>query len=145
MKFNTAEFESYILGMFRVLLDRVKSVVMANELLIIMWFRWCAMGRQWCGILHNHWRTASINSRLLFRADCASWGLYHSSGYYEKWYFTDVGKILCSCDFNMIACFWSLIMFLSLSSHWFSPFLTRDCNYILVYSLKSHTGRADSR
>jgi len=39
--------------------------------------RW---GRQWCGIFHYHWWTASIKPTLLFpHADCASWGLSLSS------------------------------------------------------------------
>ena len=29
-------------------------------------FRSCAKGRQWCGIFHYHWWTASIKPRLLF-------------------------------------------------------------------------------
>ena len=37
-------------------------------------------GRQWCGIIHYHWWTASIELRLLFsRAGYASWGLSLSS------------------------------------------------------------------
>jgi len=40
----------------------------------------CARGRQWCGIIHYHWWTASIKPRLLFsRAGYASWGLSLSS------------------------------------------------------------------
>ena len=31
-----------------------------------MEFRSCARGRQWCGICHYHWWTASIKPRLLF-------------------------------------------------------------------------------
>jgi len=31
-----------------------------------MEFRSCARGRQWCGIFHYHWWTASIKPRLLF-------------------------------------------------------------------------------
>jgi len=39
-------------------------------------FKW----RQWCGIIHYHWWTASIKPRLLFsRAGYASWGLSLSS------------------------------------------------------------------
>jgi len=39
-------------------------------------FRSCARGRQWCGISHYNWWTASIKPRLLFsRAGYASWGL----------------------------------------------------------------------
>jgi len=39
-----------------------------------------ARGRQWCGIIHYYWWTASIKPRLLFsRADYASWGLSLSS------------------------------------------------------------------
>jgi len=45
-----------------------------------MEFCWCARGRQWCGIVHYHWWTASIKPRLLFsRAGYASWGLSLSS------------------------------------------------------------------
>jgi len=41
-----------------------------------MEFRLCARGRQWCGIIHHHWWTASIKPRLLFsRAGYASWGI----------------------------------------------------------------------
>ena len=29
-------------------------------------FRFCAWGHQWCGIIHDHWWTASIKPRLLF-------------------------------------------------------------------------------
>jgi len=40
----------------------------------------CARGRQWCGIIHYHWWTASIKPRLLFsRAGYASWELSLSS------------------------------------------------------------------
>jgi len=40
----------------------------------------CARGRQWCGIIHCRWWTASIKPRLLFsRAGYASWGLSLSS------------------------------------------------------------------
>jgi len=40
----------------------------------------CARGRQWCGIIHYHWWTASIKPRLLFSdAGYASWGLSLSS------------------------------------------------------------------
>ena len=40
----------------------------------------CARRRQWCGIIHYHWWTASIKPRLLFsRAGYASWGLSLSS------------------------------------------------------------------
>jgi len=36
-----------------------------------MEFRSCARGRQWCGIIHYYWWTASIQPRLLFsRASC---------------------------------------------------------------------------
>jgi len=43
----------------------------------------CARGRQWCGIIHYHWWTASIKPRLLFsRAGYASWGLSLSSVLY---------------------------------------------------------------
>jgi len=43
----------------------------------------CARGRQWCGIIHYYWWTASIKPRLLFsRAGYASWGLSLSSVYY---------------------------------------------------------------
>ena len=45
-----------------------------------MEFRSCARGRQWCGIIHYYWWTASIKPRLLFsRAGHASWGLSLSS------------------------------------------------------------------
>jgi len=47
-----------------------------------MEFRSCARGRQWCGIIHYYWWTASIKPRLLFsRAGYmyASWGLSLSS------------------------------------------------------------------
>jgi len=38
-----------------------------------MEFRSCARGRQWCGIIHYYWRTASIKPRLRFsRAGYAS-------------------------------------------------------------------------
>jgi len=41
-----------------------------------MEFRSCARGRQWCGIFHYHWWTASIKPRLLFsHAGFVSWGL----------------------------------------------------------------------
>jgi len=44
---------------------------------------WAYWGRQWCGIIHYHWWTASIKPRLLFsRAGYASWGLSLSSVYY---------------------------------------------------------------
>jgi len=44
-------------------------------LLLLHW-----LGRQWCGIIHYHWWTASIKPRLLFsRAGYASWGLSLSS------------------------------------------------------------------
>ena len=47
-----------------------------------MEFRSCARVRQWCGISHYHWWTASIKPRLLFsRAGYASWGLSFSSVY----------------------------------------------------------------
>jgi len=37
----------------------------------------CARGREWCGIIHYYWWTASIKPRLLFsRAGYASWGLF---------------------------------------------------------------------
>ena len=37
----------------------------------------CAKGRQWCGIFHYHWWTASIKPRLLFsHAGYASWGAF---------------------------------------------------------------------
>ena len=40
----------------------------------------CARGRQWCGIIHYYWWTASIKPRLLFsRARYVSWGLFLSS------------------------------------------------------------------
>jgi len=43
----------------------------------------CARGRQWCGIIHYYWWTASIKTRLLFsRAGYASWGLSLSPVYY---------------------------------------------------------------
>ena len=45
-----------------------------------MKFRSCARGRQWCGIIHHYWWTASIKPRLLFfRESYASWGLSLSS------------------------------------------------------------------
>jgi len=45
----------------------------------------CARGRQWCGIIHYHWWTASIRPRLLFsRAGYASWGLSLSSVWYYR-------------------------------------------------------------
>ena len=41
-----------------------------------MEFRTCARGRQWCGIFHYHWWTASIKPRLLFsHSGLVSWGL----------------------------------------------------------------------
>jgi len=41
-----------------------------------MEFRSCARGRQWCGIFHYHWWTASIKPRLLFsHSGLVSWGL----------------------------------------------------------------------
>ena len=41
--------------------------------------------RQWCGIIHYYWWTASIKPRLLFsRAGYASWGLSLSSFSYNK-------------------------------------------------------------
>ena len=44
----------------------------------------CARGRQWCGIIHYYWWTASIKPRLLFsRAGYASCGLSLSSVYYS--------------------------------------------------------------
>jgi len=49
-------------------------------------FRSCATGRQWCGIIHYYWLTASIKPRLLFScANYASWGLSLSSvqNYFE--------------------------------------------------------------
>ena len=40
----------------------------------------CDRGRQWCGIFHYHWWTASIKPRLLFcHAGLVSWGLSLSS------------------------------------------------------------------
>ena len=43
----------------------------------------CARGRQWCGIIHYRWWTASIKPRLLFsRAGYALWGLSISSVFY---------------------------------------------------------------
>ena len=45
-----------------------------------MVFRSCARGRQWCGIIHYYWWTASIKPRLLFsRVGYASWGISLSS------------------------------------------------------------------
>jgi len=50
-----------------------------------MEFRSCARGRQWCGIIHYYWWTASIKPRLLFsRAGFASWGLSRSSVNFNK-------------------------------------------------------------
>ena len=46
----------------------------------IMEFRSCARGRQWCGIIHYYWWTASIKPELLFSR--ASWGRSLSSVYY---------------------------------------------------------------
>jgi len=47
----------------------------------------CARGRQWCGIIHYYWWTASIKPRLLFsRAGYASWGLSLSLVYVKKVY-----------------------------------------------------------
>jgi len=44
-----------------------------------------ARRRQWCGIFHYRWWTASIKSRLLFfHAGCASWGLSLSSVYFNR-------------------------------------------------------------
>jgi len=41
-----------------------------------MEFHSCARGRQWCGIFHYHWWTASIKPRLLFsHSGLVSWGL----------------------------------------------------------------------
>jgi len=41
-----------------------------------MEFRSCARGRQWCGIFHYHWWTASIKPRLLYSySGLVSWGL----------------------------------------------------------------------
>jgi len=41
-----------------------------------MEFRVCARGRQWCGIFHYYWWTASIKPRLLFsHSGFVSWGL----------------------------------------------------------------------
>jgi len=41
-----------------------------------MEFRSCARGRQWCGIFHYRWWTASIKPRLLFsHSGIVSWGL----------------------------------------------------------------------
>jgi len=41
-----------------------------------MEFHSCARGRQWCGIFHYHWCTASIKPRLLFsHSGLVSWGL----------------------------------------------------------------------
>jgi len=43
----------------------------------------CARGRQWCGIIHYYWWTASIKPRLRFsRAGYASWGLSLSSVFF---------------------------------------------------------------
>jgi len=48
----------------------------------------CARGRQWCGIIHYHWWTASIKPRLLFsRIGYASWGLSLSSVYYRIYFY----------------------------------------------------------
>ena len=41
-----------------------------------MEFRSCARGRQWCGIFHYHWWTASIKPKLPFsHSGLVSWGL----------------------------------------------------------------------
>ena len=45
-----------------------------------MEFRSCSRRRQWCGIIHYYWWTASIKPRLLFSsAGYASWELSFSS------------------------------------------------------------------
>ena len=47
---------------------------------LTMEFRSCGRGRQWYGIIHFYWWTASIKPRLMFsRAGYASWGLSLSS------------------------------------------------------------------
>ena len=58
----------------------IKSSVHVCCLHLKMEFCSCASGRQWCGIIHYYWWTASIKPRLLFsRAGYASWGLSLSS------------------------------------------------------------------
>ena len=48
-------------------------------------FRSCTRERQWSGIIHYLWWTASIKPRLLFsRAGYASWGRSHSLVYYQQ-------------------------------------------------------------
>ena len=53
---------------------------------VIYIWKWSSarcQGRQWCGIIHYYWWTASIKLQLLFsRAGYASWGLSLSSFYY---------------------------------------------------------------
>ena len=56
-----------------------------------MEFRSYAKGRQWCGIIHYYWWTASIKPRLLFSiAGYASWGLSLSSVFFN----ICIGKIV---------------------------------------------------
>ena len=63
-------------------INKLKMDVISRIIIkkVKMKFRSCARGRQWCGIIHYYWWTASIKPRLLFsRADYASWGLSLSS------------------------------------------------------------------
>jgi len=64
----------------------------------------CARGRQWCGIIHYHWCTASIKPRLLFsRAGYASWGLSLSSVYDDC--FNDVKKSGVALTATRLCCY----------------------------------------
>ena len=75
-----------------------------------MEFRSCARGRQWCGIFHYHWWTASIKPRLLFsHLGIVSWGLpflqflwetteTDTGRVYDRIYRRDMGGHLVNCS-----------------------------------------------
>ena len=64
-----------------------------------MEFRSCARGRQWCGIIHYYWWTASIKPRLLFsRAGYASL----SSVYYVKYSENSTSYYLLNVSYPVI-------------------------------------------
>jgi len=95
------------------------------KVLLKMEFRSCARGRQWCGIFHYHWWTASIKPRLLFsHSGLVSWGLpfLQFTKSQQKCYSAD------TCDYKylqiskaMQCYFWKIFYFME-QLLWHGPF-----------------------
>jgi len=81
--FINHEFVWQFLTVFTITVNNViLSTYLSNSLSLTvclhlkMEFRSCARERQWLGIFHYHWWTASIKPRLLFsHSGLVSWGL----------------------------------------------------------------------